>query len=470
MMSDNKDGELTDDQVAAILCPVEREAVGAKGQHIESCLPLQLPAQLDAQFIKQVITRCLCSSYREPHIFSSFVVNSSVLVKILRKTILVLSQEENVIDVVVPDTGCTHVVGDTHGDLHSLISVLGRTGLPSEHNRIVFSGDYVDRGPWGVEILLILSLLKLWQPTNFFMLRGNHETTGCIQRYGFEEEVKYKLCTKMLPLYVNLFRQLPLVTVVRTIPHDIENANANAKKNSQSAKQHTKKHATRSTRKQSAIATSSSSSSQYSWNGPLIRGEKRCVVLHGGLFRSDEARKEKRNDLARLTELVTLNRNVGDPYGNAVEDVLWSDPQLEFNGIAENNLRGCGILFGPTTAEYFFQHNSVHGMIRAHEGPDMRSDRRPDMPHMQNGFSVDMEVASGFVATVFSSANYSFQEPKGNKGAFATIFGKRHRDGPTTAVLPRFTMFERFDPPPDDQVHLFYMSEGPSVTPRQSFS
>lgn len=446
-----------------IFCKAEMDFIGEKGEQLESCSPLQEPSNIDEQFVKQFITRCLCASYREPHLFSSFVINSTTLLKLLRKATLVCSQEENIVDVIVPSAGCARVFGDIHGDIHSLVSGLLETGLPSDENVLVFAGDYVDRGPWGLEVLLIVSVLKIWQPKYVQILRGNHETTGCIGRYGFEDEVKYKFSAKSVPLFVNLFRQLPLIAIIRVVN---DNNNSSSTENDESTSHKKKKGNMRTTRKQ---ALAESSSSKYPWAGPVTPGERRVIVMHGGLFRSEQSRKEYRNELARLTELMEISRSDADPYGNAIEDILWSDPQLAHKGIAENNLRGCGILYGEKTVEFFFQHNNIVGIIRAHEGQDMR-EKRPDMPDMQNGFSIDMDMLSGFVATVFSSANYPFQDPKGNKGAFATLFGKRHRDAQSTVSLPKFSTFDRFNPPPKDEVHLFYSGEASCCTPRQSFS
>lgn len=54
------------------------------------------------------------------------------------------------------------------------------------------AGDYVDRGSWGAETLVAFALLKLALPERVTMLRGNHETTTCVQCYGFEMEITSK--------------------------------------------------------------------------------------------------------------------------------------------------------------------------------------------------------------------------------------------------------------------------------------
>ncbi len=94
--------------------------------------------------------------------------------------------------------------GDLHGDLHSLMAFiknLQETGITSKedalkivnpfHN-LVFHGDYVDRGIWGVEVLYVLMLLRLKNPNNVFLIRGNHEDPDIAQHYGFHSEFHEK--------------------------------------------------------------------------------------------------------------------------------------------------------------------------------------------------------------------------------------------------------------------------------------
>lgn len=57
---------------------------------------------------------------------------------------------------------------------------------------IIYAGDYVDRGAWGVELVLAIATLKLAMPAAVFMLRGNHESDMCTKYYGFQPELRSK--------------------------------------------------------------------------------------------------------------------------------------------------------------------------------------------------------------------------------------------------------------------------------------
>lgn len=64
-------------------------------------------------------------------------------------------------------------VGDTHGDLEASQKVV--KDYLKEENKIVFLGDYVDRGYFSKENLEFLIEAKRENPDQIFLLQGNHE-------------------------------------------------------------------------------------------------------------------------------------------------------------------------------------------------------------------------------------------------------------------------------------------------------
>ncbi len=105
--------------------------------------------------------------------------------------------------VVSPET-LVMFKGDLHGDIHSLCVFtrsLQEQGFTSKENplkitnpnfRLIFLGDYVDRGLWGTEVMYLLMLLKLANPTQVFLVRGNHEDPELTKQYGFRDEFFHK--------------------------------------------------------------------------------------------------------------------------------------------------------------------------------------------------------------------------------------------------------------------------------------
>lgn len=86
---------------------------------------------------------------------------------------------------------------DFHGDIRSFMGDLDwlnskgyldgfRIAKPQFH--MVLLGDYADRGHYGVEVLYTLLRLKLANPDQVFLLRGNHEDISLAARYGFLSE------------------------------------------------------------------------------------------------------------------------------------------------------------------------------------------------------------------------------------------------------------------------------------------
>jgi serine/threonine-protein phosphatase 2B catalytic subunit len=54
--------------------------------------------------------------------------------------------------------------------------------------KMLFLGDYVDRGIRGVEVLIYLICLKINFPSKVIMLRGNHESRSMTEFFTFRDE------------------------------------------------------------------------------------------------------------------------------------------------------------------------------------------------------------------------------------------------------------------------------------------
>ncbi len=70
----------------------------------------------------------------------------------------------------------TLVVGDTHGCLDELQTLLNEAALDLSQDRLVLLGDYIDRGPKSYELLQYLRTLQnVHGKYKVILLRGNHE-------------------------------------------------------------------------------------------------------------------------------------------------------------------------------------------------------------------------------------------------------------------------------------------------------
>ncbi|CAL8460824.1 g355 [Coccomyxa elongata] len=350
------------------------------------------------------------------------VLPASSAIQLLEAAYTVLKLEPSVLDVnpAAPAATVT-VVGDTHGQLHDVLRMLDVAGYPSTSAYYIFNGDFVDRGAWGLEVLVFLAALKVALPDRVILLRGNHESSTCTQLYGFRTEVFRKYGhegQKVYRMCKQLFSVLPLAAVV---------------------------------------------------SGATL-------VLHGGLFRRPPSRparpgappslpkKRKRNapnrlrpgppTLGNMEDLRLASKGGVDPNGTGASmlatDVLWSDPVAE-PGLCTNDSRGVGLIFGPEITQEFLGANGLRLILRSHEGPDARWGRE-DLPGMKEGFSIDHVTPAGCLMTVFSAPDYpqfqtDGQERYHNLGAVAVLRGP-------SWDTPSFVQYEAVHPRP--QVEATY--------------
>lgn len=104
--------------------------------------------------------------------------------------------------LIVPSGSKVCFIGDLHGSIHSLLRNLWRLvtlGYLDENFVIkkpefymIFNGDFVDRGRYGVEVLYTLMRLKLSNWDKIHLLRGNHEDKDLNERDGFLSELEAK--------------------------------------------------------------------------------------------------------------------------------------------------------------------------------------------------------------------------------------------------------------------------------------
>ena len=91
-----------------------------------------------------------------------------------------LIRESNVIHIQTPVT----VVGDMHGQFHDLLEMFSIGGKVPDTNYL-FLGDYVDRGLYSIETIMLLIVLKLRYPNRIHLLRGTHASRQLTHSYGF---------------------------------------------------------------------------------------------------------------------------------------------------------------------------------------------------------------------------------------------------------------------------------------------
>jgi 3',5'-cyclic AMP phosphodiesterase CpdA len=107
------------------------------------------------------------------------------------------------------ESGRVIFVGDTHGDLEATEKIIHSYLKPE--NKLVFLGDYVDRGPASLENINLLLEQKIEYPDSLYLLMGNHEGYAVFSFYpadfweGLDAELRqrYSEVLSTLPLAVS---------------------------------------------------------------------------------------------------------------------------------------------------------------------------------------------------------------------------------------------------------------------------
>jgi predicted phosphodiesterase len=104
-------------------------------------------------------------------------------------------------------------VGDTHGDFEATKTVVTR--YLDGNSRLIFLGDYVDRGTDSRANIDYLLCLKLAYPASLFLLQGNHEGYGILRFYP--ADFWRSLNAELGELYAQMLLRLPLAVSVGDI-------------------------------------------------------------------------------------------------------------------------------------------------------------------------------------------------------------------------------------------------------------
>lgn len=113
------------------------------------------------------------------------------------------------------------LIGDRHADLQSVIEnlyALQKKGIFSDKFKvmedalILFDGDFTDRGSYSLEVLQILMTLKIENPENVYLVRGNHEDLDVNRKYGDENFQKFLMFRYMevFSSFQKFYNSMPL--------------------------------------------------------------------------------------------------------------------------------------------------------------------------------------------------------------------------------------------------------------------
>lgn len=252
-----------------------------------------------------------------------------------------LSKEDRLITLHSP----AYILGDIHGNFHDLVcfeKTLWRLGTILTPASFLFLGDYVDRGPHGLEVIAHLFSQKILTPEKVFLLRGNHEVRSVQQNFTFYNECMNKLGEfygmQVWNAINECFDVMPIAAVV----------------------------------------------------------DKKIFCVHGGI-------PPPWLGGGTLNAIQKIPKPLSDPEKQSplAWELMWNDPvnleamqaedtQLDTMGFLPNTKRGTAHVFSIDALKHFLETNNLSHVIRAHEV-------------QQAGFKVQLH---GKLLTVFSSSKY----------------------------------------------------------------
>jgi len=193
--------------------PVAKQHVSKKGKDYEvaSLPPLDDYAPITQEWIDQLIAQ----------VKQERIISYNDAFQIAKRAARTLVTQANVVDYVVP-SGCqVNVIGDVHGQLDDVLMVFREAGKPTHENRILFNGDFVDRGQYSCECMLILLAYRAAYPDYVLLNRGNHECTDMNSVDGFLKEVELKYTSNLYNFFNHVFACLPVAHLITVGPQRI---------------------------------------------------------------------------------------------------------------------------------------------------------------------------------------------------------------------------------------------------------
>lgn len=211
----------------------------------------------------------------------------------------IFMREPNLLDLMDPVT----IIGDIHGQFYDLLKILDLAGDINE-TKYLFLGDFVDRGVFSIEVLLVLYSLKLNFPNSVFLTRGNHESRQLTSFFNFRTECLHKYDLEVYNTIMESFDKLPLACIVN----------------------------------------------------------KKFLAVHGGISPSLEKLSDI-TDLSRFGEIPRKGLLCDLLWADPIDSEIGTSPEK----FKPNTMRECSYFYGVAAANDFLRKSKLLCIIRAHE-------------------------------------------------------------------------------------------------------
>mmetsp|Transcript_9769 Transcript_9769/g.14410 ORF Transcript_9769/g.14410 Transcript_9769/m.14410 type:complete len:306 (+) Transcript_9769:129-1046(+) len=138
------------------------------------------------------------------------LIKESEVKELCEKAKEYLIEQGNIMNLSAPVTVC----GDIHGQFYDLLELFTVGGKIPDTNYL-FLGDFVDRGHYSIEVILLLLLYMVRYSNRITLLRGNHESRQITQVYGFYDDCLRKYGSVNVWKYCcEVFDLLPIAALI----------------------------------------------------------------------------------------------------------------------------------------------------------------------------------------------------------------------------------------------------------------
>jgi diadenosine tetraphosphatase ApaH/serine/threonine PP2A family protein phosphatase len=203
------------------------------------------------------------------------------------------------------------VISDLHGDSYSLFRILDEINyekfLSRPKNKLVFLGDYVDRGSDSVSVIYAVCHLKHAYPDSVVLMRGNHESPAefPFPSHDLPYRIRERFGNSGWDVYGRLLSMFKLLTLATVVPD-------------------------------------------------------RLLLVHGGLPTEDAV-------IANFHKAIATAQD-SHVYSRVLEELLWNDPRrLDGAPGWEPSSRGMGRHFGSGITRRWLNATNTKAIVRGHE-------------------------------------------------------------------------------------------------------
>jgi diadenosine tetraphosphatase ApaH/serine/threonine PP2A family protein phosphatase len=203
------------------------------------------------------------------------------------------------------------VISDLHGDSYSLFRILDEINyekfLSRPKNKLVFLGDYVDRGSDSVSVIYAVCHLKHAYPDSVVLMRGNHESPAefPFPSHDLPYRIRERFGNSGRDVYGRLLSVFKLLTLATVVPD-------------------------------------------------------RLLLVHGGLPTEDAV-------IANFHKVIATAQD-SHIHSRVLEELLWNDPRrLDGAPGWEPSRRGIGRHFGSGITRRWLNATNTKAIVRGHE-------------------------------------------------------------------------------------------------------